>query len=68
MSIQKSIIESVELDSGTEVYVQCSNLIRKDISLSIDGESSYGIRLSLAEARSVAKMINKVLDDIEGEQ
>lgn len=65
MSIRKSIIEDMELKSGTQIYVQASGL-GKDVALSFDGsESSFGIRLSVEETKDYIKILNKVLEEIE---
>lgn len=65
MAIRKSIIEDMELDSGTQIYVQSSGL-GNTISLSIDGsESSFQISLKQAEALELQALINKVLEEIK---
>lgn len=65
MSIRKSIIEDMELKSGTQIYVQSSGT-GNDVALSFDGsESSFGIRLTVEETTKYVELLSKVLEEIK---
>lgn len=60
MATYKSIIESVELCTGTELYVQING---KRGSISIDGsEINASCWVTLEELAEFAKVINKALE------
>ncbi len=63
MPTNKSILESTELSTGTELTVQAGNTRR--VSLSIDGsESNFTIWLSLEELIAFRDTINKTLEEV----
>lgn len=66
MTMNKSFIENVELDSsGFEAYIQASGS-GKDISLSFDGNcTSYGITLTRSEAKEYVEKLQKLLEESE---
>lgn len=60
--VHKSIIENIELKSGTEVYVQGST---NRIVISFDGqESSYNITLTKSEAEAFQEILDKVMNEV----
>lgn len=60
MSIYKSILEEVELSTGTQLYVQING---KRGSISIDGsEINASCWLTLTELKAYAIAINKALE------
>lgn len=64
MKTSTSWIDSVELESGTEIYIQSSGT-GKTVSLSVDGkESSFSVTINRDEAISLARKLDNMLEDI----
>lgn len=64
MKTNTSWIDSVELASGTEIYIQSSGT-GKTVSLSVDGkESSFNVTISRDEAIKLARALDVMLEDI----
>lgn len=64
MSVNKTILESTELSTGTEVNVHIASSGRG--SLGIDGsEVNINVWLTTAELKAIADMINKALEENE---
>lgn len=62
MAISKSILEEVELKTGSQLYVQISNSGR--VSLSYDStETSFNVWLTKVEAEAYAKAILKAIEE-----
>lgn len=61
MTVHKSQIESYDMPSGTTVYVHYGSTSGK-ISLDFDHKTySFSVQLDKAEAKEVAKLLDKVL-------
>lgn len=62
MSVNKSIIETFELEDSTEVYIQSG--IFKDIALSFDGkQSQFMQRLPLNDAEKLVAKLKQVIKE-----
>lgn len=60
MSTHKSVIEQMELTSGTEAYVQISEV---RVHLSFDGSDvSMGVTMTLEELQEYSDLIQKALE------
>lgn len=66
MAINRSQIESVELSTGSEAYVQSSGIHSDSVTLSFDyAEGSFTIRITKEEARQYAKILTAVANGEE---
>lgn len=65
MSVTKSILESFELSTGTEVTIQASRSDR--VVLSIDSsESNHSYYMTTLEAIKLASLLNVVINEQQG--
>jgi len=68
MAVNKSYLESLDLETGTQIFVQYGGSARK-ANLSIDGsEISTSLWLKTTELKALADIINKMLDEMVAEQ
>lgn len=60
MSIRKSIIEEVELESGAEFYIQYSSVSGETATISFDGPvANFSISIKSAEVDKIIAALQK---------
>ena len=60
MSIRKSIIEEVELESGAEFYIQFSSIGHESATISFDGPvSNFSISVKASEVDKIIEALKK---------
>lgn len=64
MSIRKSIIEEVELEGGTEFYIQFSSIGHETAVISFDGPAAnFSIRIKSAEVDKIIAALQKAKEE-----
>lgn len=64
MSVRKSIIEEVELESGTEFYIQYSSVGHESATISFDGPvANFSISIKSAEVDKIIAALQKAKEE-----